>query len=183
MSIEHEAKIKVPDLSPLRERLAALGARHEGDEFEKNWVFDLPGEVLHHSGRLLRVRNIGGDSCIITVKGPERKAAFKSREEVECNADSTQAVIRQLEILGYEKIWLYEKKRGNWRWRDCAVALDECPELGRFVEIEGTAEGIRAVCVDLGIDPGGHLQDSYFGLWRKYLAGRGETGLRDMKFQ
>ncbi len=182
MSIENEAKIQVAELPLLRERLEALGAEHLGGEFERNWVFDLPGGVLHRAGILLRVRNTGGAGCLITVKGPEEAGEFKRREEVECGADSTEAVLRQFELLGYEKVWLYEKRRDNWRWRGCALALDECPELGNFLEIEGEAGAIKLVAADLRVDVGGHLRDSYFGLWRKYLLARGEEGLRDMKF-
>ncbi|MCC8167377.1 MAG: class IV adenylate cyclase [Planctomycetes bacterium] len=181
MALEMEAKLKVDSLEPLQARLANLGAVDEGRVRERNWVLDTPDGSLRSAGKLLRVRNTGGDGGVLTVKTPLEGGAFKSREEVEVTVDSTDRLLVQLAAIGYEVRWIYEKYRTTYHWCDCNVVLDECPEIGDFVEVEGDADAIRTVLADLGLDPADHLDTNYLGLWQEYLAARGE-GHRDMVF-
>ncbi len=181
MALECEAKLKVSDLERIRIRLDKLGAANEGECLERNWVLDDAGGDLRRRGVLLRVRNVGGEDGILTVKLPITGGEFKSREEIETMADSTADLLRQLEVLGFRPVWRYEKYRQTWLWRDCVLALDECPEMGYFVEIEGAPDHIRDVAADLGLDAGQHIQDNYLGLWQKHLEAKGQP-LRDMVF-
>lgn len=181
MTREIEAKIRVPDLQPLRQRLAALGADDLGMHREKNWVLDDQAGSLRQREMLLRVRSVGGPGGVLTVKRPVEDGEFKTREEVECGVDSAATLLAQLQFLGYAVNWIYEKNRHEWRWRDCAVALDECPEIGCFIEIEGEPANIRAVCADLRLDPAAHLGDNYLKLWMKHLETLGDPK-RDMLF-
>ncbi len=181
MALECEAKLKVPDLECIRAKLDKLGATNEGGCLERNWVLDDAEGSLRRSGKLLRVRSLGGDEAVLTVKLPVAGGAFKSREEIETMVDSSGDLLRQLGVLGFKAIWIYEKFRQTWLWRDCVLALDECPEMGYFVEIEGAPERIRAVAGELGLDPAAHIPDTYLGLWTKHLAVLGQP-LRDMVF-
>ena len=181
MAREIEAKIKVEDLGVIAKRLEGLGAVNEGDCLERNWVLDYPDGRLAAEGVLLRVRNLGGVGGVLTVKHRVEGGVFKTREEVESMVDSTDDVLRQFEILGYGIRWIYEKFRATWLWHDCVLALDEMPEIGSYVEIEGDPERIREVAVQLGLDPASHINDNYLGLWQKHLAARGE-GPRHMVF-
>lgn len=182
MAIECEAKIKVDGLAELAGRLRRLGAEDRGSEFERNWVLDRSDGSLYAADVLLRIRSVGGAGGVLTVKCPTTGGAFKSREEIECRVDSTDALLRQLSVLGFRPAWLYEKRRATWLWRGCAIALDELPELGFFVEVEGDPDAIPAVCRDLGLDPDDHLNENYLGLWKEYLRKRGESD-RDMVFK
>lgn len=181
MHLECEAKIKVEDLGAIRARLEELGALDEGECLERNWVLDDARESLRRRDVLLRVRNVGGETAVLTVKTPAGKGAFKTRREIENRADSTDHLLLQLEALGFHVTWIYEKRRHSWQWFDCAIALDECPELGCFVEIEGTPKRIRRAARDLGLDPDDHIDDNYRGLWIKYLKDLGHAP-RDMVF-
>ncbi|MDR3211228.1 MAG: DUF4416 family protein [Planctomycetota bacterium] len=183
-NLEIEAKIPVADIQLIRARLATLGAFDAGKERERNWVFDLPDGSLVATKRLLRLRSLGGYDGILTVKRPlanQEEQAFKTREEVEIRIDSLAACLRQLDILGYQVVWIYEKRRHNWHWRGTVIALDQCPEIGCFVEIEGKPRRIREVCADLGLDPAASLSENYLTLWERHLAARGE-GRRNMLF-
>lgn len=176
MGRETEAKIQVDDLGALHGKLLSLGAADEGEAFERNWVFDDAAGALERRGVLLRLRTHDeGANGILTVKRAVESGAFKTREEVESMVDSAGDLLRQFEILGYRVAWIYEKRRRTMLWRGCVFALDECPEIGGFIEIEGDEKGIRDACAALGLDPGGHIQDSYLGLWRKHLAARREA--------
>lgn len=175
MATECEAKIRVEDLEPLRHRLEEAGAVNEGEYLERNWVLDFPDGSLHSRGTLLRVRNVGEVGGVLTVKHRVDGGAFKTREEVESMVDSTEDLLRQLEILGFQVKCIYEKLRGTWLFYDCVLALDECPEMGSFIEIEGTPERIREAALQLELDPNDHLDDNYLELWRKYLEEKGEA--------
>lgn len=183
MAVEIEAKIKVDELDEIRKRLSVLGAANEGEALEKNWVFDDDNGRLKADGALLRVRCLGEPGGILTVKRPTPggDGEFKTREEVETLVDSVHDLLKQLDMLGYRKSWIYEKRRQTWLWHDCVLALDECPEMGSFVEIEGEPDRIREVCAELELDPDAHLNDNYHVLWTRWLEARGE-GPRDMVF-
>jgi Adenylate cyclase, class 2 (thermophilic) len=182
MATECEAKIHVDDFDEIRSRLEKLGGVHEGEVLERNWVLDRPDNTLFGEGTLLRVRNTGGPGGVLTVKRKSEGGEFKTREEVESMVDSTDDLLRQLEMVGFGIQWIYEKFRDTWIWQDCILALDECPEMGCFVEIEGTPDTIRAAARDLGLDPAKHIDESYLDLWRNHLRARGESP-RHMVFQ
>lgn len=175
MGKEIEAKIQVSDLEALRSRLLQLGAVDEGCALERNWVLDNDIDSLRGSGVLLRVRSHGDVGGILTVKRRMEGGAFKTREEVECMVDSTDDLLRQLEMIGFSIRWIYEKRRQTLVWHDCVLALDELPEIGSFIEIEGSPESIREVIAQLGLSPDEHLDDNYLGLWQKHLKARGES--------
>jgi adenylate cyclase class 2 len=181
MATETEAKIRVNDLVSLAGRLLELGAVRAAECLERNWVFDDAEGSLEKRGLLLRMRSTGGAGGVFTVKRPLAGGRFKTREEVESTVDSTDDFLRQLEMLGYAVSWIYEKRRQTWRWKECVLSLDECPEIGSFIEIEGGPDRIVEVCGDIGLDPKDHLEDNYLSLWRKHLAMRGEKK-RDMVF-
>lgn len=182
MSMEIEAKLRVDSFEPVRAGLGALGAEKCGSALERNWVLDTTDNGLLSSGMLLRLRNTGGAGGVVTVKGKSQKnTAFKSREEVETSTDDCEKSLRQFAMLGYSVSWLYEKIRESWRTKECSIELDHCPEIGDFVEIEGTPDAIRALAPQLGLDPDAHVNDSYLGLWQKHLAALGQPK-RDMVF-
>ncbi|MDR0363309.1 MAG: class IV adenylate cyclase [Planctomycetota bacterium] len=182
MAMETEAKIRMDDLVELAGRLFELGAVREGECLERNWVLDDETGSLEKRGLLLRVRSLGDVGGIFTVKRPAEAGRFKTREEMESMVDSTSDFLSQLHMLGYHVSWIYEKRRQTWQWKGCVLSLDECPEMGSFIEIEGSADKIIETCVDLGLDSKNHLDDNYLGLWQKYLAGRGEAK-RNMLFK
>ena len=170
MATEREAKIPVSAREPFQKRLAELGARHLGDAVERNQVFDRPDaespDALAPRGMLLRLRTVDGRAGgLLTVKRPLEGGAFKAREELETRVDRPEAMRAQLEALGFSLAWRYEKRRDEWEWRDCAVAVDDCPGLGYFVEVEGGEETIRAVLADIGLSASAHVPANYLGLW------------------
>lgn len=174
MAKEIEAKIKVADLEAVRTRLLQLGAVDEGVSFERNWVLDNETNSLRSGGVLLRVRSHGDVGGILTVKRKAEGGAFKTREEVESMVDSTDDLLQQLEMVGFTIRWIYEKRRRTMVWHDCVLALDELPEIGSYIEIEGSPKHIREVIAQLGLSPDDHIDDNYLGLWQKHLDSRGE---------
>lgn len=150
-----EIEMKLPLAAPaaLREQLQAAGARFVSRVFESNRMFDTPDGELRRQGRGLRVRvsrpiDAGGDKAadptgertLLTCKGPKTATRVKSREEIELEVQDADRMALILERLGFAQTVLYEKRRETWTLDDCEVVLDELPELGWWVEIEGPSE-------------------------------------------
>jgi predicted adenylyl cyclase CyaB len=186
MPLELEAKIKVPDLDPLRQKLRELGAQRIGAFHETNTFFDSPNAALQNSGKGLRIRinrNVGNatEEAIITYKGPRQAGTFKSRQELETtisNAEQTEAIFT---ALGFERQLSFEKRRESWKLDDCKIELDEVPHLGTFLEIEGPDEQtITVVQHQLGLDHAPHISDSYASLLAQWLKqnGRADSNIK-----
>jgi Adenylate cyclase, class 2 (thermophilic) len=182
MGMETEAKLRVASFAPIRSALLAIGAGKVGRVLERNWILDTVDDGLLSDGVLLRLRNTGGARGVVAVKGKTRKnTRFKSREEVETTTDDYEKTLRQFALLGYTVVWIYEKIRESWLTDACRIELDHCPEIGDFIEVEGSGAAIGALLSRLGLDPAMHISDGYLGLWRKHLKALGQSK-RDMIF-
>lgn len=170
MPQELEAKLQVPSLDPVRERLAGAGGRFLRAGLECNVILDRPDRSLLAAGVGLRVRWIDTDRGLpapatLTVKGPQVPAAFKHREELEQPVDDPHACLRMLELLGFHSVLRYNKRRESWLLGTCRVELDEPPHLGPYVEIEGPDdEAIEAVRAALDLSHAPHEPRSYVAL-------------------
>jgi adenylate cyclase class 2 len=178
---EIECKLPIPGRETIANRLRALDAENEGDELERNWVFDNAADDFQKTGTLLRLREYGG--CFLTYKGPIREGShYRRREELETEVSDPDIFRLILERLGYRQIWYYEKYRNTWRHRDCEVALDLLPDLGAYIEVEGESEdAIDAVLTELGLAREAHVRESYRCLFHRHCEERGEP-VRDMRF-
>lgn len=174
MGLEIEAKLKVEDHQPLRDRLIALGARCSSRVVETNHIFDGQDRSLLAGGRGLRVREcrpVDGQkpAATLTYKGPRRDAEYKQREEIEIAVDPPAEALALLTALGFVEILCFEKRRETWRLNDCLIELDELPYLGRFVEIEAPrAEEVKRMQELLELGGAGHIRDSYVALLARY---------------
>ena len=149
---EVEVKLALPDLASARESLRAGGATpHAPLHDEINDLYDDPERKLSGSGRTVRLRRAAG-RAILTYKGQARfQAGVKIREEREVvvsDALETEAILAG---LGLARRFRYEKRREEWDYLGCVVALDETP-IGNFIEVEGDPPSIRKVFVGLDLD-------------------------------
>ncbi len=164
-SEESEIKIPVPELAPIRGRLAdveRISERHD----ESNILFDDSKGSLGRAGNVLRLRRARG-RAVLTFKGPAAfEGAVKRREELETEVTDPETFERVLERLGFLRKFRYDKRREEFRVEGCVVALDETP-IGTFVEIEGDSSQIPTAAARLGLQPGNAVHDSYPGLYRR----------------
>jgi adenylate cyclase class 2 len=180
MPNEIEAKMRVPDHGPIRERLRRLGAEPEGVAIETNVIFDRPDHSLQAAGAGLRVRRAkdveaGRVKQTITYKGKLQTAALKTREEVELVVSDGDGVLL-LERLGFVKIFSFEKRRETWELDGCHVELDELPRLGTFVEIEGPGESaVMPLREKLGLGQSPLISTSYVGMMMRSLEQAGDN--------
>ena len=180
MGLEIEAKVKVDGLDAIGERLAELGAEHGDDVTHLDTYYGGGAGVLIKPGCVLRLRrriNAASEKVILTYKGPKQKGRFKKRTEIEVEVADYPVMAGLLEALGYQKELIIEKRRRFWRFRGCAICLDELPLLGSFVEVEGPAEGIiEQVLAAIGLGELEHINKGYAGLVRDKLR---EIGSQD----
>ena len=162
---EIEIKLPASDLEAVRSRLREGGAALQAAEHDEvDDLYDDRERRLSASGRALRLRR-AGDRAILTYKGPARfQAGAKIREEREAGVSDPEEVSAILERLGFERRFRYEKRREEWRWEGCVIALDATP-IGTFVEIEGDPAAIRHVVARLELDPSEAIPYSYAELY------------------
>src|SRR4051794_18107650 len=109
MPVEIEAKMSVPDLQALRERLRQAGAEPAGRTLETNTFFDTDDRALLAADEGLRLRrnhdlDSETDTHVITFKGPRLHGQLKSREEVELTVADAENAIELLEKLGFVRM-------------------------------------------------------------------------------
>jgi adenylate cyclase class 2 len=164
---EVEVKLRVPSIPAIRRKLRLLGfERTSARLFERNRLFDTPGQTLRRSGQVLRLRSKGG-RWWLTWKGREGPPGrHKVREELEVEIGAGERLTPLLGRLGYFATFEYQKYRTEYRQprsRGQAV-LDETP-LGDFLELEGPPRWIDRVAAQLGYSRPDYVLDSYVALY------------------
>lgn len=162
---EIELKLPCEDLETVVEKLRQRGALPRTPvHFESNDLFDNPEGRLSGAGCTLRLRR-AGDETLLTFKGPARfRDGVKMREEREVRVSDATETEAILLALGLEPRFHYEKKREEWEFLGCLVALDQTP-IGNFVEVEGDPPAIRRVVAALGLDFASAIPYSYAKLY------------------
>jgi adenylate cyclase class 2 len=183
MARELEAKMEVAEHESVRARLRAAGAERLGACMELNTFFDTADHALLAQDKGLRVRltcdfATGAERHIVTYKGSQQDGALKNREEIELTADDGEQASLLLQRLGYAPTLSFEKRRETWRMEDCLVELDELPQLGCFVEIEGPdEEAVLEVREALGLDDRPLVKKSYIAMVDELLKSSSATKL------
>lgn len=187
---EVEVKLRA-DHATLRDRLAALGARHERTVEQVDRYYDAPHRRFAETDEALRIRRVtrldgstderdagrreaaeaGATETRVTYKGPLVDDASKSRVEHETGVDDGETLAGVLDALGFAPAATVEKRREVYSVEDVAVVLDDVTGLGRFVEVELESADVdvaRERCFEvvreLGLDPRDGIRTSYLEL-------------------
>ena len=170
MTRETEAKVALApgEISALRARLLAVGARRGPVDDELNLVFNLVGVNRRLPRRRLRLRTFGGrPDAVLTCKGPaEKDSEYKSREETEVHVSDAESARRILEQLGFRPKTRYVKRREHWYLDDAVIALDRLA-FGDFLEVEAEEPAIAATLSMLGLADRPHLRVGYARLSKR----------------
>jgi len=176
MPIEIEAKMRLDDIEAMIARLDEAGAVRGPTRRETNVFFDTPEHTLKSSDQGLRVRveqreDGPGRDIIVTHKGPRAHGPLKSRAETEVHVDDADHAAALLAALGYHVQLSFEKRRQTCSVGGCAIAVDQLPYLGDFIEIEGPDDQtVLAVRAKLGLDNAAIIRASYIAMLQTYLA-------------
>jgi len=134
--LEIELKVRVPDLTPVRERLLAIGAQMTEKTGEHDIYYNAPHRDFAITDEALRVRYSSGRT-IITYKGAKRRdLQFKAREELNIIVEGGMEFEKMLERIGFRKTAVVDKVREYYSFENASIALDDVAGLGSFVEIE-----------------------------------------------
>jgi predicted adenylyl cyclase CyaB len=166
--VETESKLEVPDHTPIRERLQALGAECLGAVDETNVYFDRADELLRRD-HSLRLRCDGRNR--LTWKGPTNvRGGVTHRPEVEVEVSSIDDTAKILQRLGFAVADRLPKRRETWRLPGVEIALDTLA-FGNFVEIEGDPTRVPAIAEQLGLDLEHTISVSYRRLQKERKGG------------
>ncbi len=167
MPVETEIKLRFDDFDALRRALTEARATCSGCVIETSWFFDRPDGSLRAADKGLRIRAAEADDgserpSILTYKGPSDPGPIRCRPEIEL-AVSDPAVARDVLLAtGFVEVLVYQKRRETWRLASCHVELDDVPELGRFVEIEGPdRQAVANVQQQLALDAAPAVTPTY----------------------
>jgi adenylate cyclase class 2 len=143
VNLEIEAKISVPSLRPISNRLKEIGAVFVKRVRETDTYLKDSKARLLKRGCGLRLRHQtgpGGRKAFLTFKGPKHKTRYKTRLESETQISDFDATLRIFMGLGYKTAIVVQKTRWIWKLGSCLICLDDLPALGYFVEVEGPSE-------------------------------------------
>jgi adenylate cyclase class 2 len=170
---------------------------------EENVIFDTPQGGLAKHGQLLRIRTETPEArgkpkakgskqrVVMTFKQPIAGAAggatrnmgrgsYKVRDETEVEASDAGNLTRIFEGLGMSGWFRYEKYRSTFHlpnaksWaQGLLIELDETP-IGTFVELEGPAEAIDRVAMELGFSKNDYVLKNYLLLYMEECRRKGE---------
>ena len=178
VGVETEIKIRVGDVEEIESRLRVRGFEESvSRSFENNTVWDTPERMLKSTGEIVRLRETHGIH-VLTYKGKAETSKYKSREELESELTSTQAIERILSRLGLQPMFRYEKYRTEYRRPhatgpgDGVVTVDETP-IGNFIELEGPPEWIDATAGELGFQESDFSTRSYGALYLEHCDAHG----------
>jgi adenylate cyclase, class 2 len=134
---EVEVKAKLRDRKALKDKLESLGCAF-GEELHQIDTIFTPA----HGGAffppvmgtpVLRIREQNGKN-IFTLK--VNQSSRQDCIEHELEISSGEEMIKIMDILGFEKDVIVEKKRIKTMYKDIEIVLDTVERLGDFVEAE-----------------------------------------------
>lgn len=167
--VETEIKIRVGDVEEIEAKLRSRGFTETSPRaFESNTVWDTPERDLKGSGELVRLRTTRGRH-VLTYKGKAHTEKYKSREELESECSSVDALQRVFARLGLEPMFRYEKYRTEFQRQgeEGIVTVDETP-IGNFIELEGEPAWIDTVAEELGFHERDFSTTSYGRLYLEH---------------
>jgi adenylate cyclase class 2 len=185
--IEIEVKFHLSELEPMRGRLLQAGATEQVPRsHELNWRYDRPDSSLRDQLQVLRLRQTSSAETAktrLTFKDRGRlQDGVRARLERELSVSDFDIMDQILRDLGYEVVFVYEKYRTTFVFRNTEVVLDETP-LGNFMEIEAAEPAaIVQAAADLALDWDLRSNASYVALFELARA-QYHLPFRDMTFE
>ena len=173
MAIEIEKKYRLhgSQEEAVVNRLKELGAHHDRDDFEENFIYR--GETLLPRS-VLRLRRVNGTAILTYKERFPSSSDIKHQREDETVVNDPDALHSILKALGFTVALVYEKRRQRWRLGTAEVVLDELP-FGVFMEIEAGETEIRQIEERLAIEELRVETDTYPQLTLKHGTRRGDV--------
>ena len=174
MAVETEIKFLVRDEYDLASRLQAAGfSLQTPRSFESNVLYDTPDRQMRGRTEILRIRSYAGHWTVTHKRLPDSgpgEDRHKHRIETETEVSDGNAIADIFLSLGLVPAFRYEKWRSEWSDGEGHCVVDETP-IGKYAELEGTAEWIDSAAARLGVDHADYITLSYgrlFDIWREH---------------
>jgi adenylate cyclase class 2 len=150
-SLEVEQKFSVNDLASVEGQVTALGGVFAPAVVQVDRYYAHPARDFAQTDEALRIRRVG-DTNLVTYKGPKLDRQTKTRREIELpvppGEDGFCQFASLLEALSFRRVAEVRKQRRiaelDWHGSPIEVALDQVDDVGRFVELETSAEPAEA---------------------------------------
>ncbi|HVC94457.1 MAG TPA: class IV adenylate cyclase [Pirellulales bacterium] len=167
---EVEQKFPLSDEAALLAKLESLGGVPGETKAQVDCYYAHPARDFAATDEALRIRRVG-ELSFITYKGPKLDPITKTRREIELplppGAQMTIEYARLLKALGFRPVAEVHKQRRvvalEWQARTVEVAIDNVQRVGRFVELELSADesdldaaraALAALALTLGLSGG-----------------------------
>jgi len=174
--VEIESKFKVLDLRLLRELLREHAELKAPVTLHSDKYYDTTERVLNSQDFVVRIRHIG-DDVEIGLKGARFRtpSGEYSRVEMEFPPRTKEDLDKAIQDQTLVCTWHLEKRRELFEWKSPAaeVVIDEIPQLGFFIEIEGSVDTIRQIEAILKPALGEKLKDNYSELVIAFMQSKG----------
>ena len=178
---EIEIKLRITDISTIRDKIKSLGAKTQPRVREQNTLYDTPQSDLRRRGMLLRIRietpaphnkrPTRRERVILTSKAPpqtkptKKPLRYKERAEREqVVAQSSRQYAAAIMSLGFRPAFRYDKYRTTFRLPNLHLDLDETP-AGTFLELEGKPQAIDRAAKAFGFSKEAYLRVTYWDLY------------------
>ena len=125
---------------------------------------------------LLRVRIVGSQG-VLTFKGtPDYSKEVKEREEIECDVEDAESLIRILLRIGFSLLFRYQKYRTVYKVEGMPleISMDETP-IGNYLELEGEIDSIHECARRLGFLREQYILESYATLYDRWCRENNRT--------
>jgi len=146
---EIEVRFLEIDVDAILNKLHAMGAADEGEDFFREIIFyDKAGHWQYDEKKFVRIRQTKSGT-FVTFKHNEEDTATGTKE-VEFEAKNAETIKKFLEEIGLVAFREQEKKRHTFRMGEVAVDIDTWPSIPTYVELEGPSEDeLKAVAAKL----------------------------------
>lgn len=148
MKTEYEVRVLEIDKEQLVSKLEELGAKKEGEYFQRRYVYDF---IPKRENEWIRLRT-NGFKTTLTYKNI-KTGTIDGTEELEIEVSDFEDTNKLLEVLGYKNKGFQENKRIRYILDNVEVDIDTWPMIPTYIEIEGNSEKeILNIINRLGID-------------------------------
>jgi predicted adenylyl cyclase CyaB len=144
--VETESKYEVRDVGLFKKILKREGFISRKTVLQRDEYFDTEDLVVSSLDNVVRLREEASE-LKICYKGPRVYTKEGKYSRIEFEVAAGKNVRGDLASKGLQQTWFFEKRRTEYRRKDldAIVALDEIPEIGYYVEIEGPAESSQKI--------------------------------------
>ena len=175
--VETESKHRVADPQLLRELLMRSGFTAKPTALQRDEYYDTTERAMEKLDFVVRLR-LESERVQSGMKGPRFYApeGEYSRIELEIDITSENSTRQELAKKQFECNWFFEKRRTEYQSPayEAAVVLDEIPESGYYLEIEGALDTVRRITKLPSAALGAKERRNYIKL---FVANRLERGM------